>query len=221
ARPGGRRVGGALEPVALALGAGEARAHAGDLVLERDLARRLQREVVAQLGDHRVELRQRGVLAGDLLREEELHHHEDGEQEDDPEPQRRQRVDEARPVVQSALAAVTCKRHGSGFRRYIFCVSCTRISRSLRMSRCCSAWASTQSRIICCSERMWWIRPCSDSARLTMATVPLPPPVSTIVSRNRSIAARNSPPMARPAPPGLDSTPRSCPVVASQSSRSV
>ena len=47
----------------------------------------------------------------------------------------------------------------------------TRISRSRRISRCCSAWESTQSRIICCSVRMWWTRPWIASARLAMAVV--------------------------------------------------
>ena len=45
------------------------------------------------------------------------------------------------------------------------------ISSSGWISRCCSAWASTQSRIICCSVRMWWTRPWMASARLAMAVV--------------------------------------------------
>jgi len=35
-----------------------------------------------------------------------------------------------------------------------FTVSRTMISNSFLISRCCSAWPSTQSRIICCSLRM-------------------------------------------------------------------
>ena len=48
---------------------------------------------------------QRGVLAGDLLRQHELHDHEHGEQEDDAKDQRRQGVDEAGPVIDAAVAA--------------------------------------------------------------------------------------------------------------------
>ena len=40
---------------------------------------------------------------------------------------------------------------------------------ALDLASCCSAWASTQSRIICCSVRMCWTRPWMPSARLAMA----------------------------------------------------
>ena len=44
----------------------------------------------------------------------ELHDHEHGQQEDDAEDQRRQRVDEARPVIHAAVAAASsCQRHNS------------------------------------------------------------------------------------------------------------
>ena len=64
-----------------------------------------QRQQVGQLRDLRVEPLQRRVLAGDFLLQEELHHDEHREQEDDAEDQRRQRVDEARPVIHAAVAA--------------------------------------------------------------------------------------------------------------------
>ena len=60
----------------------------------------------------RIEARQRGVLAGDFLRQEELHDDEDGQQEDDAEDERRQRIDETGPVIDATVAAGAGKRHG-------------------------------------------------------------------------------------------------------------
>ena len=104
--------GDAFEFVAVALGAGERGAQLRELVLEIGLAGLFHRQQLGELRDLRVEPGQRGVLAGDFLLQIELHHHEHGEQEDDAEDQRRQRVDEARPVVHAAVAAArSCKRH--------------------------------------------------------------------------------------------------------------
>ena len=137
--------------VAVALGAGERGAQLRELVLEIGLVGFFHRQQIGELGDLRVEAGERGVLAGDFLLQIELHHHEHGQHEDDAEDQRRQRVDEARPVVHAAFAAArSCKRH----RAYRSTFSRTMISSSRLISRCCSAWLSTQSRIICCSVRM-------------------------------------------------------------------
>ncbi len=100
-----------LEAVAFAFGPGEARAHLGELLLEAELAGLLQRQQLGELRNLRGETRERGVLAGDLLRQIELHDHEHGEQEDDAEDQRRQRVDEAGPIVHAGVAAGACKSH--------------------------------------------------------------------------------------------------------------
>ena len=105
--------GGGAQAVALVLGARQARPQARDLVLEIDLAGLLERQQIGELGDLDVEAGERGVLAGHLLREEELHHHEHGEQEDDAENEGRQRVDEAGPVVDAAFAASACECHVS------------------------------------------------------------------------------------------------------------
>ena len=115
----------------------------------------------------------------DLPRQEELAEHEDREQEDDGEQQRRERVDEARPVIE--LAAVAPRRAapaaGHGIR-----AAC---SRDRRSSTCFSSFsraacASTQSRIICCSARMCWTRPWMPSARLAMACVAARPPAPSV-----------------------------------------
>ena len=65
-----------------------------DLVVERDLGELFQRQQVVELRDLGVELFQRLVLAGDFLRQEELHHQKHRQQEHDRQHQRRQRVDE-------------------------------------------------------------------------------------------------------------------------------
>ena len=55
---------------------------------------------------------QGGVFPGHFLLEIELHDHEHGQQENDAEDQRRQRVDETRPVIHAAFtAADSCQRH--------------------------------------------------------------------------------------------------------------
>src|SRR6185503_11532291 len=96
-----------FEPVALAFGGGEARPQLRKLVLQRGFAAALEAEQIGELGELGGELLQRSVLAGDLLRQNELHDHEDREQEDDAEDQRRKRVDEAGPVIDAAVAAGT------------------------------------------------------------------------------------------------------------------
>src|SRR6202034_4285096 len=83
-------------------------------VIEVELAEFFKRQQIVQLGDPGVELLQRLVLAGDFLRQEELHHQEYRKQKHDREHQRRQRVDEARPVIESAFAAACT---GKGHRR--------------------------------------------------------------------------------------------------------
>ena len=85
--------------VALAFARGEAGAQLRDLLFERELAGLFEREQVGELRDARGQPLQRGVLAGHLLRQHELHDHEHAEQEDDAEDQRRQRVDESGPVI--------------------------------------------------------------------------------------------------------------------------
>jgi 3',5'-cyclic AMP phosphodiesterase CpdA len=83
----------------------------GELLLQAELAGLLQREQLGELRNLRSKARERGVFAGDLLGEVELHDHEHGEQEDDAEDQRRQRVDEAGPIIHAAVAACACKSH--------------------------------------------------------------------------------------------------------------
>ena len=94
-----------LVAVALGFGGGEAGAQLRDLLLQRHLAGLFEPQQIGELRDARRQARQRGVLAGDLLRQHELHDHEHREQEDDAEDQRRQRVDEAGPVIDAAIAA--------------------------------------------------------------------------------------------------------------------
>ncbi len=101
----------ALDPVALGFGGGEAGAHLRQLVVEIELAEFFQRQQVVQLRQLGVERLQRLVLAGDFLRQEELHHQEHRQQEHDREHQRRQRIDEARPVVE---AGSRCGVRGQG-----------------------------------------------------------------------------------------------------------
>ena len=107
--------GGAAQAVAFALGRRQRGVQLRDLLLETDLAGPLQREQVGKPRDLRVEARQRGVLAGDFLRQKELRHHEHGEQKDDRQDQRRQGVDEARPVIHAAVAAAAGKRHSCAY----------------------------------------------------------------------------------------------------------
>jgi len=73
--------------------------------LQIGLAGFLQRQQFGELGDLRVEAGEGGVLAGDFLLQIELHHHEHGQNENDAQDQRRQRVDEAGPVIHAAVAA--------------------------------------------------------------------------------------------------------------------
>ena len=95
----------ALDAVALGFRRGQPGAQLRQLVVEIELAELFQRQQVVELRDLGVELLQRLVLAGDFLRQEELHHQEHRQQEHDREHQRRQRVDEARPVVESGFVA--------------------------------------------------------------------------------------------------------------------
>ena len=136
--------------VALAFGGVQGRPNLRELLLEIELAGLFQRKQFGELGNLGVEAIQCRVFARDFLRQIELHDDKDAQQEDDAENQRRQRVDESGPVVHAAFAAGASESHGV----YLFTFSRTRISRRRRMSRCCCAWESTQSRIICCSVRM-------------------------------------------------------------------
>jgi len=105
-------VGQPLEFVALALGGGERGGQLRKLVLQIGLAGFLQRQQFGELGDLRVEAGEGGVLAGDFLLQIELHHHEHGQNENDAQDQRRQRVDEAGPVIHAAVAAArACQCH--------------------------------------------------------------------------------------------------------------
>src|ERR1041385_8881096 len=126
---------------------------------------------------------QGGVLTPYFLLQVKLHNDENGQQKNDAENERRQGIDEARPVVHAAFAAANpCERH---CRYLIFLiradlharslgvqafsstarstddkieftvVSCCRLMcRSSLISRCCSAWLSSQPRIVCCSRRI-------------------------------------------------------------------
>ena len=76
-----------LDAVALAFGGGEAGAQLSELVVECDLAELFQRQQVVELCDLGVELLQRLVLAGDFLRQEELHHQKHRQQEHDRQHQ--------------------------------------------------------------------------------------------------------------------------------------
>ncbi len=122
-----------------------------------------------QFGNLAVETRQHLVLAGNLTRQHELREHEDRQQKHDGHQQRRQRIDEARPIIHTPVAAaVARKRHG-----YSLPLSCrvrpedfvslsiraesrSSVRRSDLDSSCC---ASIQSRNICCSLRMFLTRP--------------------------------------------------------------
>src|SRR5690606_37498327 len=123
------------------------------------------------------------VLVVDLTAEQELRQHENGQQEHDCQEQRRQGIDETRPVIDMPLgAAVAGKSHGnySALSVRSDLRSCgrspmARVRRSSvwRIAFCSSACFSTQSRVICCSLRMFLTRPCMPSARLASAAVVL------------------------------------------------
>src|SRR4029077_284033 len=124
-----------------------------ELSFEIGLARSLHRQQLAKLRDLTVETRQRAILIGDFLLQIKLHDDENGQEKDDAEDQRRQRVDEARPVVHRAFAAPRpSKGHHTLTQEFTF--SSNMISSSFLISRCCSAWPSTHSRIVLCSVRM-------------------------------------------------------------------
>ena len=158
----------------------------------------LQRQQLGQFVDLRVEAVEHLVLAGDFAAEQELRQHEDGQQEHDGQQQRRQRVDEARPVVDAAIAAPAAgERHASsppGF--FSASASCSSVR---RIAFCSSDCASTQSRMICCSVRMFLTRPEMPSARLAMAVAMRglePPPSPACCAAGRT--ARGSRRTSRP-----------------------
>ncbi len=94
-----------LQTLLLALGVVEGRGEGRDLGLVDALLRALQREKIGQFLDLPVEPGERLVLAGHFAGEEELRKHEYRQQKDDDQQHRRQRVDEARPVVHRLVAA--------------------------------------------------------------------------------------------------------------------
>ena len=100
-----------LEPALLRLGSRQRRLQVGKRILLVLRVGSLQRQQLGQFVDLRVEAIENRVLAGDLAAEKELRQHEDGEQEHDGQEQRRQRVDEARPVVNAPVGAPPCQRH--------------------------------------------------------------------------------------------------------------
>src|SRR5438067_5158784 len=171
------------------------------------------------------------MLAGHLLREEELHDHEHREQEHDAENQRRQRVDESGPIVDAGFAAPAGERHvvSTCFHLTVLRNSSLRgSSPAMRssnrfISRLCAACASAQSRIICCSVRMWLTRPWIASARLAIAAVAARfEPLSATASLSLSIALRISPDGAAAIMrPSWLSSVRSLTMVESQSSSSM
>jgi hypothetical protein len=84
-----------------------------ELIFEAGLARFLQSQQFSELGNLRVEAIEGGVFPRHFLLEIELDNHEYGQQENNTEDQRRQRVDETRPVIHAAFtAADSCQRHG-------------------------------------------------------------------------------------------------------------
>ena len=109
-----------LDAVALALSGGKAGAQLRELVVERELAELFQRQQIVQLRDLGVELLQRLVLAGDFLRQEELHHQKHRQQEHDRQHQRRQRVDETRPVIETGFIA-SCTGEGHSENLHLSC----------------------------------------------------------------------------------------------------
>ena len=112
-----RRIGGraAIETlilVAIALRAGERRLQAGKLSFKVGLVGLGHRQLLGKPGDLRIEAFQRRVLALHFLLQIKLDHDEDAEQKNDAQNQRRQRVDEAGPVIHAAFAAARpCQRH--------------------------------------------------------------------------------------------------------------
>src|SRR6266480_1806814 len=111
----------ALDAGALALGGSKAGASLRELVVEIELAELFQRQQIVQLRDLGVELFQRLVLAGDFLRQEELHHQEYGQQEHDRQHQRRQCIDESRPVIETGFAAAGTGEGHSNFSPSLSC----------------------------------------------------------------------------------------------------
>ena len=108
----GRSLIGALVFVALALRSGKRRLHSTKLFLEVCPAGLFHRQQIAKLGDLGIELLQCGVLALHFLLQVELNNDENAQQKNDAEDQCRQRIDESRPVVHAAVAAVhSCERH--------------------------------------------------------------------------------------------------------------
>ncbi len=85
----------------------------GDGVLHVLRIAALQRQELGQFLNLAVEAGKHAVLVVDLTAEQELRQHENGQQEHDCQEQRRQGIDEARPVIDMPLAmAVSSKSHG-------------------------------------------------------------------------------------------------------------
>src|SRR5262249_4042990 len=153
------------------------------------LAGFLKPQQFGELGYLCIQAGERGIFSGNFLLQIELHDHEYGEQKYDTKDQGRQGIDKSRPVVHAAFAAAgSCQRYVSTQR---LACSRTRTSSSFLISRCCAACESTQSRIICCSVRIWCTRPWMASARFAIAAeADLPASTWSTAPRRRSIAER-------------------------------
>ena len=113
AQEGNGAFGGTLEPVPLVFRRGECCAQLRELVFEIRLAGLLKSKEFGELRYLRSETAKSSVLSSNFLLQIELHDHKYGEQKNDAENQRRQCVDEARPVIHAAVtAARSCQRHG-------------------------------------------------------------------------------------------------------------
>ena len=155
-----------FEPALLGLNRLQRGLQIGERVLHVLVVGALQREQLRQFVDLRVEPGEHIVPAADLAAKQELGNHEDRQQKHDRQKQRRQGVDETWPIVYAAVAAPAGKGHQLGS---LLFSALAIFSSVARIAFCSSDWASTQSRIICCSLRMFLTSPEIPSARFAMA----------------------------------------------------
>ena len=106
--------------VAIAFRRGEARANLRELLLETELAGFFQGEKLSELRDLCVETGQRRIFSRDFLGEIKLQEHKHREQEHDAEDEGRERIDEARPIIQAAVPACACKGHRAHLFVHVF-----------------------------------------------------------------------------------------------------